>query len=62
MVDPYTAMRGIVTSVRLESNAPKLVVDGVSYGLDQVLSVVPAAEQFPRSLTLPAGTSGCALE
>jgi hypothetical protein len=34
---------GIVTSVHLGAGAPKLLVDGRAYGLEQVLTAVPAS-------------------
>jgi hypothetical protein len=34
---------GIVTSVHIGANAPMLLVDGKAYGLEQVLTAVPAS-------------------
>jgi hypothetical protein len=34
---------GIVTSVHLEAGAPRLLVDGRAYGLEQVLTAMPAS-------------------
>lgn len=40
-VDDETATAGIVSSVKIEGGTPKLVVDGQTYTLSQVLTITP---------------------
>jgi hypothetical protein len=40
---PRLPAHGIVTGVVLDAGTPRIVVNGAAYGLDQVLTVVPAA-------------------
>ncbi len=42
LVDAHTIVHGVVTGVLTEAGAPKLVVDGASYDLNQILTATPA--------------------
>lgn len=43
MADASTIARGMVAGVMMETGMPKIVVNGQSYGLNQILSVCPAS-------------------
>jgi flagellar basal-body rod modification protein FlgD len=43
--DKTTTTQGVISAVKLEAGTPKLVVDGKSYTLDQVLTVTPTVSQ-----------------
>lgn len=43
--DKTTTAQGMVSAVKLEAGTPKLVVDGKSYTMDQVLTVTPTISQ-----------------
>ena len=43
--DKTTTVQGMVSAVKLEAGTPKLVVDGKSYTMDQVLTVTPTISQ-----------------
>jgi len=46
--DKTTIAQGVISAVKLEAGTPKLVVDGKSYTLDQVLTVTPTVTQTPN--------------
>ena len=43
LVDAHTIVHGVVTSVMTEAGAPKLVVGGTGYDLNQLLTAMPAS-------------------
>ena len=43
MADAETIVRGMVAGVMVETGKPKVVVNGQSYGLNQILTVCPAS-------------------
>ena len=43
LVDAKRIIRGIVTDVLAEADIPKIVVDGMGYNFNQVLTNVPVA-------------------
>ena len=43
LVDAQTIVHGIVTGVMTEAGTPKLVVDGMRYDLNQILTAMPAS-------------------
>jgi hypothetical protein len=43
LVDAQTVAHGVVTGVLTEAGMPKLVVDGMSYDLNQILTATPAS-------------------
>jgi hypothetical protein len=43
VADARTIARGMVAGVMVETGTPKIVVNGRSYGLNQILSVCPAS-------------------
>ena len=43
MADAETIVRGMVAGVMVETGTPKVVVNGQSYGLNQILTVCPAS-------------------
>lgn len=44
-VTPETSLAGSVTAVQIESGRPKLLVEGESFDLEQVVSVRPVLEE-----------------
>ena len=42
LVDAQTVAHGVVTGVMTEAGMPKLVVDGMNYDLNQILTATPA--------------------
>lgn len=42
LVDAHTIVHGVVTGVMTEAGAPKLVVGGTGYDLNQILTAMPA--------------------
>jgi hypothetical protein len=42
-VDAQTVAHGVVTGVLTEAGMPKLVVDGMRYDLNQILTATPAS-------------------
>ena len=43
LVDARTVAHGVVTGVMTEAGMPKLVVDGMHYDLNQILTATPAS-------------------
>jgi hypothetical protein len=43
LVDANTIVHGVVTGVFNQAGAPKLVVDGTGYDLNQILTAMPAS-------------------
>ena len=43
LVDAQTIVHGVVTGVMSEGGAPKLVVDGTGYDLNQIVTAMPAS-------------------
>jgi len=48
LVDAHTIVHGVVTAVMTDAGSPKLVVDGIGYDLNQILTATPSsvAQQF----------------
>lgn len=51
-VDSNTTAQGVVQAVKIEAGTPKLVVNGQSYDLSQVVSVTPPSTKTSGPKTL----------